>query len=129
VIRMQIGGLAAKEIAEAAARAGGDQVEVRVASDVAGARAVAQGEADYYLGACATGGGGALAMATAILGYSRCFTASTAGRPPRGEIRQAVAGGKQAFGFTTDHIAAVVPLIVTAILAQQEKRLPPGDLE
>lgn len=127
---MQIGGLAAKEIAEAAARAGGDQVEVRVASDVAGARAVAQGEADYYLGACATGGGGALAMATAILGYSRCFTASTAGRPPReGEIRQAVAGGKQAFGFTTDHIAAVVPLIVTAILAQQEKRLPPGDLE
>ncbi len=115
-----MGGLAAREIGSLASQIGGDQVEVRVMSDIAGAQEVAEGKADYYLGACATGGGGALSMAIAILGYSNCFTASTAGKPPReNEIQKAVASGKKAFGFTCDHVNLAVPLIVKAILARQ----------
>jgi hypothetical protein len=118
LIRINVGGLAAQEIADRVAQIGGDAVEVHVGADIAGAQEVAQGKADYYLGACATGGGGALSMAIAILGYSNCFTASTAGRPPREkEIQEAVNSGKRAFGFATDHIGLAVPLIMQAILA------------
>jgi Protein of unknown function DUF2620 len=122
LIRINVGGLAAKEIGNLAAQVGGDQVDVRVGADITGAQEVAQGKADYYLGACATGGGGALAMAIAILGYSSCFTASTAGKPPKEEeIHKAVQGGKKAFGFTSDHMDRAVPMIVNAILANHRQ--------
>jgi hypothetical protein len=119
LIRINVGGLAAQEIAGLAAEIGGGRVEARAGADITGVQEVAQGQADYYLGACATGSGGALSMAIAILGYSSCYTASTAGRPPKEtDIQAAVESGKRAFGFSTDHIALVVPLIVEAILAR-----------
>jgi hypothetical protein len=91
---------------------------VQVVTDLAGVRQVLNGKADYYLGACATGGGGALAMAIAILGYSNCFTASAACQPPNeAEINAAVKSGKKAFGFTCDHVETAVRMIVSAILA------------
>ena len=122
MIRINVGGMAAKEVSSLVAQIGGDQVEVRVVSDIQGTREVAQGRADYYLGACATGGGGALGMAIANLGYARCFTASTAGRPPREEeIQKAVAGGKKAFGFSSDHVRLVVPMIMKAVLAKHSQ--------
>lgn len=118
MIRINVGGLAAQEIADLAAEIGGDEVDVRAGSDIAGAQEVAQGTASYYLGACATGGGGALSMAIAILGYANCFTASTAGRPPKErEIQEAVESGKRAFGFSTDHVELAVPLIIEAVMA------------
>jgi hypothetical protein len=99
------------------AQIGGDEVNVKVTTDIAGAQEVAQGSADYYFGACATGGGGALAMAIAILGYSNCFTVSMSGKPPKAkQIQEAVSRGQKAFGFTTDHVGLAVPLIMEAIL-------------
>ena len=122
MIRINVGGLAAQEIHYLAARIGGDQVDVRVVAEIAGAQEIAEGKADYYFGACATGGGGALAMAIAILGFSKCFTASTAGNPPKEkEIREAVTSGKKAFGFTIDHVDLAVPLIMDAILAHHNR--------
>ena len=119
MIRINVGGLAAQEIRDLAAEIGRDAVDVRVTTDIAGAKEVAQGQADYYLGACATGGGGALAMAIAILGFSNCFTASMCGRPPNAkEVQAAVRRGQKAYGFTTDHIELAVPLIVGEILAK-----------
>ena len=82
MIRIVVSGLCAREICRLASELGGEQVEVHEAIDIAGATEVAQGLADYYFGACATGAGGALAMAIAILGYDRCFTASLVGSPP-----------------------------------------------
>jgi hypothetical protein len=118
LIRINVGGLAAQEICNLAIEIGRGEIDARVTTDIAGAQEVARGEADYYLGACATGGGGALSMAIAILGYSNCFMASTVGRPPNAqEIRAAVYDGKRAFGFTADHIKLVVPMIVEAVLA------------
>jgi Protein of unknown function DUF2620 len=95
---------------------------VHEAIDIAGATEVARGQADYYFGACATGAGGALAMAIAILGYDRCFTASMVGCPPKeAEIQAAVASGKRAFGFTVDHIDSTVRLLLAAILAHHRE--------
>ena len=120
MIRINVGGLAAKEIRDLAAQIGGADVDVRVTSDMAGAQEVAARSADYYFGACATGAGGALAMAVAILGFSSCCWASTAGRPPKADdIRAAVAAGQRAFGFTTDHLEPAVTMLVQAILAER----------
>jgi hypothetical protein len=123
MIRIVVAGLCAHEICRLAAEWGGSQVEALETLDITGATEVAQGRADYYFGACATGAGGALAMAMAILGFDRCFTASMAGRPPRQpEIWQAVMSGKRAFGFTVDHIDTTVPILIDAILARQGGR-------
>ena len=46
----------------------GDRASVEIKDDIAAAMAVKTGQADYYFGACKTGGGGALAMAIALLG-------------------------------------------------------------
>jgi hypothetical protein len=122
MIRINVSGLSAKEITHLISEIAGDQVVVRSVADMIGAREVAQGKADYYFGACATGGGGALSMAIAILGYSHCMTVSTAGKPPQeAEIQAAVMSGKKAFGFTCDHVETVVPMIMRAILAKQHK--------
>jgi hypothetical protein len=120
LIRISVGGLAAQEIRDLVAELGRDQVRVDITTDVAGAKAVAEGKAEYYIGACATGAGGALAMAIAILGYSNCFSVSTSGKPPKAdEVRKAVDDGKKAFGLTTDHVETAVPLIMEAILEKE----------
>lgn len=120
MIRIVVAGLCAREICRLASDLSGGQVEAIETLDINAAMEVAQGQADYYFGACATGAGGALAMAIALLGYERCFTASMAGRPPqRDEIWQAVMSGKRAFGFTVDHIDSTVALLIESILAQR----------
>ncbi len=119
MIRIDVSGLACKEIEEKVKEVGGDQVEVRVVADIVGAREVAQGKADYFFGACATGGGGALSMAIAILGYGRCYAVSTPGKLPKeADVQEALRRGKKAFGFTCDHVDTAVALIVKAILAE-----------
>ena len=56
-----------------------------------------------------TGGGGALAMAIAILGYGTCMTVADA---DENTIRKALESGKKAFGFTPSISKTVVPVIV-----------------
>ena len=77
------------------------------------------GQFDYYIGACNTGGGGALAMAMALLGAAACKTISMPGKILEDEeIIQAVKDGKTAFGFTSQHMEQVLPVWLKAI---QEK--------
>jgi len=122
MIRIVVSGLCTNEICRLASGLGGERVSVHEAIDITGATEVSQGRADYYFGACATGAGGALAMAIAILGYDRCFTASMIGSVPKeAEIQAAVASGKLAFGFTVDHIDSTVPMLITAILAHHRE--------
>ena len=60
-----------------------------------------------------TGGGGALAMALALLGRDNCVTVSMPGKiMPEEEIRESVRSGKKAFGFTAQHKNDVVPIIM-----------------
>ena len=57
----------------------GDRASVEIKDDIAAAMAVKTGQADYYFGACKTGGGGALAMAIALLGMDQCAAVSMPG--------------------------------------------------
>lgn len=87
--------------------------EIDVKSDLDAAMAVKAGQADYYLGACNTGGGGALAMALALLGRENCVTVSMpSNMMTEEEIRAEVQSGKKAFGFTAQHKDVVVPIII-----------------
>lgn len=117
LVRIAVGGqIDRKRVAELVRKIGGDKVEVSEASDLESARAVKNGKADYYFGACHTGGGG-LAMAIAMLGKSQCETVSMPGRPPKEEeIRKAVESGIKGFGFTVEHAERAVSMIVKAIL-------------
>ena len=86
---------------------------VDVKSDFDAAMAMNTGAADYYIGACNTGGGGALAMALALLGRDNCVTVSMPGKiMPEEEIRESVRSGKKAFGFTAQYKNDVVPIIM-----------------
>ena len=116
--RIVVGGQADKErIAEMIRVIGGGQVTVTVKSDVEAAMAVKSKQADYYLGACHTGGGGALAMAIALLGMGACVTVSMPGNIRSDEeIIREVESGKIAFGFTGQHAEQVVPIIVNQLL-------------
>ena len=117
MIKVNIGGMNTQEIKDLVDKTAEGKIEAKITSDINGVQEVLNGEADYYLGACATGGGGAIAMAIAILGYSKCFTASMPGKPPREEeVEKAIRDGKKALGFTCDHVQLAVPLIVQAIL-------------
>lgn len=117
-MKIAIGGQIAKlEIEQAVKEAAGDAVETVVMGDIDAAMAVKSGSADYYLGACNTGGGGALSMAIAILGYNNCATVSMPGSIKSDEeIVAEVKSGKKAFGFTPEHITKVVPVIMAALL-------------
>lgn len=98
----------------------GDRVTARVTSDVEGARAVQRGDADYYLGACYSGQGGALAAAIAILGLPSTSMVGTPGRGlDRSKVAEAVERGVRAFGMTQDQIASAVPVVVDLLLARQ----------
>ncbi|SFL32845.1 DUF2620 family protein [Halanaerobium salsuginis] len=93
------------------------EVEVEVMDDIQAATAIKTGAADYYFGACHTGGGGALGMAMAILTSAKCATISMPGRGPKEEkIIEELEAGKVAFGFTADHIDKAVTLLIKNIL-------------
>jgi len=59
---------------------GKGNVELAVKNDLDAVMAMKAGQFDYYIGACNTGGGGALAMAIALLGPSKCQTISMPGK-------------------------------------------------
>lgn len=119
-MKFVIGGQIEKEkIAEAVRREAGDNAtSVVVMGDIDASMALKSGAADYYLGACNTGGGGALAMAIAIAGLDKCATVGMPGKIlSDAEIVAQVKAGKKAFGFTGQDIETVVPVIIHAIFS------------
>ncbi|ALX47825.1 DUF2620 domain-containing protein [Lentibacillus amyloliquefaciens] len=115
-MKIVIGGQVEKKEIEGMVKEFDDTIETVIKSDMDGAMLIKSGQADYYLGACHTGGGGALAMTIAIAGREVCETVSMPGRKPNEEqIIQAVKDGKKAYGFTGDHAETAVPLILKAI--------------
>lgn len=87
-----------------------------IKSDIEAAMMVKKGEADYYFGCCATGGGGSLAGAIAMLGYAKCASVSMPGRPPKkDDIEDKLNKGVKAFGFTDNHVSLAVPLLLELI--------------
>jgi len=116
-IRIVVGGLNKGAIERAVKSAGGDNVSVEVTSDFEAAKKIKQGLADYYFGACNSGGGAALSIPIGILGYANCATVAKAGgRPKPSEIEKLVQGGKIAFGMSVEAIDEAVPMLVKSIL-------------
>ena len=117
-MKIVVGGAVEKQaVADLIKQIAGDRAEITIMSDVQAAMSIKNKTADYYFGACHTGGGGALSMAIALLTRSKCATISMPGRPPKeDDVRREVAEGKVAFGFTADHIQAAVPMILKEIL-------------
>lgn len=101
-MKIVIGGQMEKSlVAELARKHTGGNAEISIKSDIEVAMAIKNGTADYYFGACNTGGGGALAMAIAILGMNLCATVAMPGNIRSDEeIINEVKAGKKAFGFT-----------------------------
>ncbi|PLR94461.1 DUF2620 domain-containing protein [Bacillus sp. T33-2] len=115
-MKIVIGGQVDKKEIESLIKQFDSSISTVIKSDLDAAMAIKMGQADYYFGACSTGGGGALAMAIAILGKQNCETVSMPGKKPvESKIVSAVNEGKKAFGFTGDHKDVAVPLILTAI--------------
>jgi hypothetical protein len=120
-IRVVTAGVDATGMAKAAQEAGGGRVEAVALGDMQGARLVKKGQADFYLGTCWSGGGGALAAATALLGSPLVGIAGTPGMAVSEEkVKSLVEAGKIAFGFPYEQSRSAIPLIIQAILAHRE---------
>jgi len=118
MLKIVVGGQISKgEIAELTKKILQDLAEVEIKGDLEAANAVKSGQFDYYIGACNTGGGGALALAIALLGANKCMTISMPGKIlPDEEIVKAVKDGKLAFGFTSQHFEQVLPVLLPALV-------------
>lgn len=115
--RIVIGGQISKqEIYECIQAYCKEEITLAIKNDLDAVNALKMGQFDYYVGACNTGGGGALAMAMALLGKDLCITISMPGHVCSNEdIIQAVKDGKKAFGFTAQHAQQVLPVFIDAI--------------
>ncbi|WP_019119519.1 DUF2620 domain-containing protein [Brevibacillus massiliensis] len=117
MLRIVVGGLRKDVIERTAKEAGGDKISVTVTSDFEAAKKIKAGEADYYLGACNSGGGAALSIPIGILGYSNCATvAKLGGKPDAKNIEKLVSEGKVAFGMAVESVEDAVPLIISSLL-------------
>jgi hypothetical protein len=82
---------------------------------------VKNGEADYFIGSCATGHGGALAAAIAVLGYGNCTLIGGSKAPTATEVESKVQSKSwKAFGVRNNQIGAVIPTLTRTLLAQRE---------
>lgn len=90
----------------------GKDVEISVKSDLDAAMAVKDKKADFYIGACETGAGGALAMATALLGSDKTLTVASPSKILSEEdIKEGIDKGKVAFGFTINTKDTILPIL------------------
>lgn len=121
MVKIVVGGQISKqEIADFIKKTLADQVEVAIKGDLEAAMALKAGSYDFYIGACNTGGGGALALAMALLGDDKCATISMPGKiSSDSEITNYVKAGKIAFGFTAQHAEAVLPVLLNALLEKK----------
>ena len=118
MVNIVIGGQMDKQrLARLVEEHGQGEVKVNIKGDVEAALDLKNGQADFYLGSCATGAGGALAMAIGIVGPESCLSVSIPGKVlSEDEIRKAVQDGKKAFGFVNTDAGRVVPILIDEML-------------
>ena len=118
MINIVVGGQMDKQnVAKLIEKYGEGKVDVSIKSDIEAALDVKNGNAQYYFGSCATGAGGALAMAIGIVGAQKCASVSFPGKIlDDDEIRQVIKDGKVAFGFVNTDAERVIPILMEEIL-------------
>ena len=91
----------------------GGRITCEIFTDTEAAIKVKSGEYDYYVGACQSGAGGALAMAYGVLGRDKCATVGMCGIAPKeSAVVNAVNRGCKAFGFTNDQVDSAMSLLL-----------------
>lgn len=115
--KIVIGGQIEKQmIADMVKELVNEKAIVEIKGDIEAAMAIKNNEADYYFGACNTGGGGALAMAIALAGADKCCTVSMPGNiKSKEEILAEINNGKVAFGFIPNDAEVVLPIIINEL--------------
>jgi len=123
MVNIVVGGqMDKKSIARLIEDHGQGEVEISVKSDINAALDVKNGKAQYYLGSCATGAGGALGMAIGILGAKKTVSVSTPGKVFNDEeIKEAIEDGKVAFGFVNTDAKRIVPILMEEILRKNKE--------
>lgn len=97
------------------------KAETVITTDMKAVPMLKNGEADYYFGACESGGGAAISILIGLLGYSKCCTVCrNGGRPDKKEIEKYVRDGKVCFGMAVSNIDGTVPMLL-AVLLEHEK--------
>jgi len=121
MIRIAVCGMGRERIATLVRESGQGGAEALLMTDFEASSAVKNGQADYYIGACQSGAGGALAVANAILGPSVVTRlAGDGGLPPGAQqVEQALKEGKRAFGVVHTQLDTTIPVIVAALLREQ----------
>lgn len=114
-------GIAKGAIVQSAKESSDGQLEISSMSDMQAAIAVRDGKADYFIGSCSTGQGGALSMARAILGDDACVLLTDGGRMLNAAmIRKLASGNYRAFGISADHASEVIPILVRGLLEKHQ---------
>ena len=117
--RIILGGVGKREVASKIKEIGEEGLEVKATNDMDAATKLRAGQADYYFGTCHTGAGASLGVLVGLLGSDKCMTFRRGLAKPEA-VKEALEGGKVAFGFSTDQIDRVVPVLVEGI-RQREK--------
>lgn len=122
MLKLEVCGLAATKTTQIINATFAGQVEVLNDADKIAVRKVKNGEVDFYLGSCETGGGASLAAAFAVLGFKNCLTVSRQGViPDEKKIRHMIySGDHKAFGYVHTHTEKIVPALVQALLDKAE---------
>lgn len=115
--KIVVGGQIEKgKIQELLQKYGRGRYEITVKTDLDAAMDLKNGVVDYYFGACNTGGGGALAMAIALVGGEKTATLGMPGKTAtEEEIKESVETGKIAFGFTSQDMDFIISTIMEAL--------------
>jgi putative inner membrane protein len=111
-MRIVVGGQIDKENVAKILKEEFSDAQIDIKSDIDAAMEMKLGNYDYYFGACNTGGGGALAMAIAILGANICLTVASPGTILTDEeVEKEIKSGKKAFGFTPNAAEKSIKMI------------------
>ena len=118
MIKIGVAGLRKELIEKTILDHGNGNFEVLVTNDMDAAKKLKNGELDYYMGACNSGGGAAISIVIGIVGYSKCATVAKAGggSPDKAQINKLLSEGKIAFGMSVENIESSVPVILESIL-------------
>lgn len=118
-MKIAIGGMLKNEMQHAIQKACPD-VETVITTDMGAVPMLKKGDADYYFGACESGGGAAISILIGLLGYAKCCTVcKNGGKPNKEEIEKYVKEGKICFGMTVSNIDGTVPVLLEVLLAQK----------
>ncbi|CAM3168754.1 DUF2620 family protein [Streptobacillus ratti] len=111
-MKIVVGGQIDKEMVARILQREIPEATIDIKSDIDAAMSIKMGDYDYYFGACNTGGGGALAMAIAILGADKCLTVTSPGMIlDEVEVKLGIEKGKVAFGFTPNGAEKSIEMI------------------